>query len=234
MGASTASSQRQGYCRKRISGSRSQSGRETGNRKKKTTTGMAASGTHQRRETADFATGNVPRRQLITIAGDGHGDHGDGDPRNLAQNDVVQREQWVGVAREEPVVLEVVAGIFGGLLDVDPIALEGRREPVDGGEAETQHAGERGTKQRRPGFVDQSPEQRDAGHEIAGHYAQGKVREPRASEREGERRGGTVENAEEDAGFVVIGRRSQFPTLSQKARKDGARGWVAVAHRQTE
>jgi len=44
MGASTASSQRQGYCRKGISGSRCQSGRETGSRKKKMTMGMAARG----------------------------------------------------------------------------------------------------------------------------------------------------------------------------------------------
>src|SRR5580693_8224390 len=68
MGASTASSQRQGYCRKRISGSRCQSGREMGNKKKQTTTGMAASGTHQRRAAADLAVGSVPRRQLITMA----------------------------------------------------------------------------------------------------------------------------------------------------------------------
>jgi len=67
MGASTASSQRQGYCRNRISGSRYHNGRETGNKKKKTTTGMAASGTHQRREVADLAVGSVPRRKLIAM-----------------------------------------------------------------------------------------------------------------------------------------------------------------------
>ena len=67
MGASTASSQRQGYCRKRISGSRCQSGRETGNKKKKTTTGMAASGIHQRREALDLPMGNVPRSQPIAM-----------------------------------------------------------------------------------------------------------------------------------------------------------------------
>ena len=42
------------------------------------------------------------------------------------QDGVVQCEQWIGAVREEPVVLEVVARIFGGLLDVDPVALECR------------------------------------------------------------------------------------------------------------
>ena len=51
---------------------------------------------------------------------EGDGDHGDSNPRGLAQDHVVQREQRVGVAREEPTVLEVVAGIFGGLANVDP------------------------------------------------------------------------------------------------------------------
>src|SRR5580698_816760 len=67
MGASTASSQRQGYCRNRISGSRIQSGREMGNKKKKTTTGMAATEIHQRCEAGDLAAGSAPRYQLIAM-----------------------------------------------------------------------------------------------------------------------------------------------------------------------
>ena len=81
----------------------------------------------------------------------------------------------VGIVREEPVVFEVVAGVFRGLLDVDPIALEGRREPVEGGEAEAERARERGAKQRRPGFVCDGPEERDTGQQIGGHDAERKV-----------------------------------------------------------
>jgi hypothetical protein len=156
MGASTASSQRQGYCRKGISGSRCQSGREMGKRRNR-----------PRREWRPAEPTRDGRRRIWRgeraatptdrDAATGDGDHGDGNPRNLTQDLVVQREQRIGVVREEPVVLEVVAGIFGGLFDVDPIALECRGEPVDGGEAETQHWRLR-REERGPGFVDQSPE----------------------------------------------------------------------------
>ena len=85
--------------------------------------GMAASGIHQR-----FLPG-FGRERAATPAdddgGESDGDHGDGDPGDLAQDHVVQCEHRIGVVREEPVVLEVEAGIFGGLADVDPVALEG-------------------------------------------------------------------------------------------------------------
>ena len=105
------------------------------------------------------------------------------------ENLIVQCQQRVGVVREEPVALEVVAGVLGGLLDVDPVSLECRGKPVDGRETETERSRDGGANERRPGFADQRPEKRDAGHEIAGHHAQGKVREPRAGERERERCG---------------------------------------------
>src|SRR5580658_8177700 len=67
MGASTASSQRQGYWRKRHSGSRYQMGREMGKRRTKTAAGRTASGIHQRRERLDFCGASVPRRQQMTV-----------------------------------------------------------------------------------------------------------------------------------------------------------------------
>src|SRR5579871_2425721 len=65
MGASAASSQRQGYCRNRHSGRMYQMGREMGNRMKSTTTGMTASTIHQRREWFDFCGVSVLRRQQM-------------------------------------------------------------------------------------------------------------------------------------------------------------------------
>ena len=111
----------------------------------------------------------------------------------------MQREKRIGVAREEPIVFEVVAGIFGGLANVDPMALEGGREPVDGGETETEDRGDCGSEERGPGFVDDGPEERDAGEQVAGDDAEREVREPCAGEREGEWDGGTVEGAAQAA-----------------------------------
>jgi hypothetical protein len=121
--------------------------------------------------------------------GESDGDHGDGNPGHLAQDYVVQREKRIGVSGEEPIVFEVVAGIFGGLANVDPMALEGRGEPVDGGETEAKNGGDCGAKKRGPGFVDDSPGEGDTREQVSGDDAEREVREPCAGEREGERDG---------------------------------------------
>ena len=60
----------------------------------------------------------------------------------------MQREERIGVSGEGPVVLEVIAGIFGGLANVDPMTLESRGEPVDGGETETEQSGDSSAEKR--------------------------------------------------------------------------------------
>src|ERR1700689_4537843 len=101
----------------------------------------------------------------------------------------MHREQRIGVARKEPAVLEVVAGILGGLDDVDPMALDCCGHPVDGGETEAEHSGDGGAKYWRPGFVDDGPEKRGAGEQIAGDDAEWEIGEPCAGKRDGERDG---------------------------------------------
>ena len=69
---------------------------------------------------------------------------------------------------------------------------------------------ERGTKERRPGFVDDGPKQRDGGQQVAGHDAQRKVGEPGAGEGKGERRGGAREGAADGWGSrIAIAQRKE-------------------------
>jgi len=117
------------------------------------------------------------------------GDHGDGDPGDLAQDNVVHGEDRVGVVREEPAVLKVVAGILSGLTDIDPMALEGGWNPVDGGETEAERGGDGGAKYWGPGFVDDGPEERGAGEQVAGDDSEWEIGEPCAGKGDGERDG---------------------------------------------
>ena len=70
-------------------------GPRDGKQKKQTTTGIAASGIHFCPELWKGAA------ELADQNGDeSDGDHGDGDPGDLVKDDVVQREQRVGVVEK--------------------------------------------------------------------------------------------------------------------------------------
>ena len=84
------------------------------------------------------------------------------------------------------------------------MALECCGNPVDGGETEAEHSGDGSAKHGRPGFVDDGPEKRNAGEQIAGHDAERKIGEPCAGEGEGERHGGAVEGAAEKSRERVL------------------------------
>src|SRR5206468_2498877 len=71
--------------------------------------------------------------------GQGEGDHADADGGDFGQFDVVILKQCDVVAREKPAVLDLRAGIVGGLTNVDPLLLEGCGHKVKGGQGEAQN-----------------------------------------------------------------------------------------------
>ncbi len=89
-------------------------------------------------------------------AGQGHGDHDDGDDGDPSQFQVVQCERGVGVAAEEPTVLDLEAGIVGGLADVYPALLPCCGNQVKGGQADPQGGGDGGAQHGRPGMLKQA------------------------------------------------------------------------------
>src|ERR1700722_3941809 len=99
----------------------------------------------------------------------------------------MDREQRVSVVREEPTIFEVVAGVLRGLDDVDPMALDGCGNPVDGGEAEAEDGGDSGAEYWRPGFVDDGPEERGASKKVSGDHSEWEIRKPCAGKGDGER-----------------------------------------------
>jgi hypothetical protein len=86
-------------------------------------------------------------------------------------------EQGVGVAGEEPTVLDHQAGIVGGLADIDPALLPRGGNEINGGQADSQGGG---GAARSTGAQDfrASGGQRDGGQQVAGHHAERCVREP--------------------------------------------------------
>ena len=78
------------------------------------------------------------------------------------QHLVVGSQRGVGVAGKEPTVLDLLAGVVGGLANVDPALLPGGGDQVEGGQADAQRArqSQRAAPEPRSGAAARRPARR--------------------------------------------------------------------------
>ena len=119
-------------------------------------------------------------------AGQRHRHHGYGNEGNSKQLDVVQLQTRIGMAREQPTVLNHETRIVDRLADGHPTLLPCRRNPEECGQAKSQHGGGDRAQHRNPRFRQQGHDQRDSREQVTEHYAQGGVRQPCARDHQGQ------------------------------------------------
>ncbi len=110
-------------------------------------------------------------------------DHQRSDDGYAQQFRVVQLQCGVGMAREEPVVLDLVTWVAEDLGHIDPALLDCRGNKIERGEPETCGDADGCAQRRSPRARGERCDRCHRSEQIARHYSERCVREPGAGNR---------------------------------------------------
>ena len=96
---------------------------------------------------------------------------------------------------EEETVLDSESRVVRGLANVHPALLPGGGNEIKASESDAESGSGGSAQDRRPGAAKNRENQRNGGEQVAGHHAERGVREPRAGDDQGQRRGRPIECA---------------------------------------
>ncbi len=113
------------------------------------------------------------------------------------QCDVVVLQQWIGAPCEQPIVLDLEAGIpvrAGGLKSIDPALLTDGGNEIQRRKRDSQRSGNRRARHRNPGARQQSGRQGNRGKRVASHHADWHIREPATTHDQRQRQSRAVQH----------------------------------------